>query len=130
MQVQRVQNNKPPYFKGKLILFDANKLSPFDRIIEKEISPKVDKVLHDEFIKLIEIDTKRYDTCLGIRHKNNGYTEFLKKIKEISGIDAEKYSSGDRQRMYSYSYNKNCAEIGINYDSGITLKHEADFLKL
>ena len=131
MQVHRIQNNNynSPYFKGKIILFDAYKLKPFDRVLEKEIPAEADKLLHDEFVQLVGL--KPTLICgFGLRHKSSNYTEFLKKMKEISGIDTEKLSSGDKDRMFGYSFNEESYGIEINGKTGITLRHDADFPNL
>jgi len=136
MQIQRVQNNNysnSPYFKGKItLLYSRNIPLSLRKIKELQISQEADEILYDAFIKATDID--HYSVGFGLGDKDSKYLEYVKKLKEISGINTEKIMRTDTRKMYGYSWvndnelDKRSYKIDLNNDEAIIIEHILKFI--
>lgn len=125
MQVQGINSNKTncnrPSFRGELKVHIRGR-----EPIQYRISQAKDEILYNAFIKAIGMDY--YGVSFGLSTRDDNYKEYIKKLKELSGI-GDKILSVDNRKMYSYFrtnsalLNERSYQIDINKDKGIILEH-------
>ena len=135
MQVLRVQNNNYsnlPYFKGKITLLNSRSIPRSLKIKEFQVSQEADEILYDAFIKATGMNY--YGVGFGLGNKDSKYLEYVKKLKEISGINTDKIMRNDTRSMYGYSrandplLNERSYQIDLNCDKGIIIEHILNFV--
>ena len=135
MQVQRIQNNNHSNlecFKGKVTLLNCKYKPQSLKIEEIQISPEADEILYDAFIKATGMNY--YGVGFGLGNKDSKYLEYVKKLKEISGINTEVIMRDDTHSMYGYSrtndplLNKRTYQIDLNQDKRMIIEHSLKFI--
>ena len=127
MRINAIQNNNDnsPYFKGKIKLFkDGRYVKLFG------VSKKNDVILYDAFLKATYME--RFGTGFGCGFKDVNYNEYLKTLKELSGIDTVRLTQKDTKDMYGFSrtydrsHNTVSYQIVLNEDKDVLIEHQLE----
>ena len=129
--LQKIQYGVP-YFKGTITL-SQNCYDVQDRVLKViQTTATDDERLWDAFIKAARVE--EFSLGVGLGHKDENYYEYLKTLKEISGIDAEEIARLNKDVMYGHSHcnddllKKRHYSIELNGGAGIHIKHELKYI--
>ena len=127
LRLQKIQYGVP-YFKGTITL-SQNCYGGQDRVLQViETTAKDDERLWDAFIKAARVE--EFSLGVGLGQKDENYYEYLKTLKEISGIDAEEIARRNKDVMYGHSHcndpilKKRHYSIELNENEGIHVEHK------